>query len=318
MSTKLVIPDALKSGMPENKWGKVLAATPVIMTVIATLLAGLSSGEMIRAQYDRSLAAQQQSKAGDQWNYFQAKRLRAAMQRNTLDLIRGAAPVRPLDAGLLRLAFNSTSAQSVLESSAGKLTLDSLTQGTLPPAGPEPVIAAPIAAVLAAVDAGQSDANIAQLLKPVKKAELASALAVAAAHVRSFDATLKPVTSAIDAMEKEFSHWPANAMDSPDLLRPRDFIAARLAYAAQRYEAESRQNQLIAQLLELQVRQSNISAERHHERSQRFFYGMLLAQMAVIVSTFSMARKERSLLWAFAATAGIAAVAFASYVYLFV
>ena len=76
---KATIPDALKADLPQTKWGKVLATTPVVMTVIATLLAGLSSGEMIRAQYDRSLAAQQQSKAGDQWGYFQAKRLRAAL-----------------------------------------------------------------------------------------------------------------------------------------------------------------------------------------------------------------------------------------------
>ena len=33
-----------------------------------TLLAGLASSEMTRAQYDRSFAAELQSKAGDQWN----------------------------------------------------------------------------------------------------------------------------------------------------------------------------------------------------------------------------------------------------------
>ena len=83
MSAQINIPDELKADIPQNKWGKVLAATPIVMTVIATLLAGLSSSEMTRAQYDRSLAAQHQSKAGDQWSYFQAKRLRAALQRNT-------------------------------------------------------------------------------------------------------------------------------------------------------------------------------------------------------------------------------------------
>ena len=39
----LKIPDALKADIPQSPWGKVLAATPVIMTVIATLLAGLAS-----------------------------------------------------------------------------------------------------------------------------------------------------------------------------------------------------------------------------------------------------------------------------------
>ena len=84
---KVEIPDELKADVPQNNYGKMLAATPVVMAVIATLLAGLASSEMTRAQYDRALAAQQQSKVGDQWSFFQAKRLRGALQRNALDLL---------------------------------------------------------------------------------------------------------------------------------------------------------------------------------------------------------------------------------------
>ena len=98
----------------------------------------------------------------------------------------------------------------------------------------------------------------------------------------------------------------------------RDFTAARLRYAALRYEVEARLNQAIASLYELQVRQSNISAERHHDRSQRFFFGMLAAQLGVIVSTLAMAARQRNLLWALAAAAGLLAIAFAIYVYLYV
>ena len=39
---KVQIPDELKQDAPKNHWGKVLTATPVIMTVVATMLAGLS------------------------------------------------------------------------------------------------------------------------------------------------------------------------------------------------------------------------------------------------------------------------------------
>ena len=55
---------------------------------------------------------------------------------------------------------------------------------------------------------------------------------------------------------------------------------------------------------------------RHHARSAKFFYGMLAAQAAVIISTFSLAAKKRSMLWSVAAAAGLAAIAFAVYVYL--
>ena len=98
----------------------------------------------------------------------------------------------------------------------------------------------------------------------------------------------------------------------------RDFTVARLRYTAQRYEAEARLNQAIANLLELQVRKNNISAERHHRRSGRFFFGMLGAQAGVIIATFAIAARKRNLLWSLAAAAGAAAVSFAIYVYLFV
>ena len=172
-----------------------------------------------------------------------------------------------------------------------------------------------IAAALAAADAGQSDADLARLLKPVKEADLAAAVQEAFARVRAFDTLLKPINQAADALEQELIR-PA-AADATDPVA-RDFIYARLGYSAQRYDRESRQNQVIAQLYELQVRQSNLSAERHHARSQRFFYGMLAAQMGVIIATFSMAARKKNFLWALAAAAGSGAVAFAAYVYLFV
>src|SRR5260370_42636368 len=56
--------------------GRIVGVTPIILTVLATALAGLSSSEMTQSMYHRSLAGTQQSKAGDQWGFFQAKRLR--------------------------------------------------------------------------------------------------------------------------------------------------------------------------------------------------------------------------------------------------
>ena len=95
MKTK--IPDELKADIPQTMWGKILSVTPVVMTVVATLLAGLASSEMTRAQYDRALGAQLQSKAGDQWSYFQAKKLRGAMQRSSLDLLEASAAIHAMD-----------------------------------------------------------------------------------------------------------------------------------------------------------------------------------------------------------------------------
>src|SRR5512139_1427237 len=101
---KVEIPEQLKADIPQTTWGKMLSATPVVMAVVATMLAGLASSEMTRAQYVRSLAAQQQSKAGDQWGYFQAKRLRGAFHRNTIDLLQSLTTVQPLTPAALKAA----------------------------------------------------------------------------------------------------------------------------------------------------------------------------------------------------------------------
>src|SRR5271154_6180284 len=108
MAPKIQIPESLKADLPPTKWGKILAATPVVMAVIATMLAGLASSEMTKAQYDRSFAAQLQSKAGDQWSYYQAKKLRSAAARNSLDMLLAMGDINPLGASALKNADLAT------------------------------------------------------------------------------------------------------------------------------------------------------------------------------------------------------------------
>src|SRR5438270_6995461 len=85
-------------------FGTILTTTPVILTVVATLLAGLSNSEMTQAQYHRSLAAQNQSKAGDQWGFFQAKKIRETSMRGTADMLQGLGEPAALDLASLQEA----------------------------------------------------------------------------------------------------------------------------------------------------------------------------------------------------------------------
>ena len=299
---KLTIPDALKADVPATPWGKILTATPVIMTVVATALAGLASSEMTRAQYSRSLAAQQQSKAGDQWGFFQAKRLRGALQRNTLDMLQSTTEVRPLNAAALEQAGAEAS------------TIEVLTHGRFQVPAPNsvPPMNAQLQALLHALADGKPESEIAVLLNEVKAPAIADAVKGAQNAADAFDTAMQPVSQAVDRLEQKF------ASETTTRDARRDFIAARIRYTAARYEVESSLNRGIANLYEVQVRKSNLDAERHHNRSQQFFFGMLAAQAAVIISTFSLAAQKRSLLWSLAAAAGAAAIAFAVYVYLFV
>jgi hypothetical protein len=324
---KVTIPDELKKDVPQTTYGKILSATPVVMAVVATMLAGLASSEMTRAQYDRSLAAQQQSKAGDQWSFFQAKRLRGAYQRNTADLLQSMTEVHPVDAARLRAltqtpadasrdasAVDAAKARSdlaaLLDSAAGQQAIALLQKGELPGRGAGAAVAPNVKAALDAAEEVRTDAEVAKTLAAVKDVDLDTALRAARDQTQAFDAATKPVNQAIDGLDGLLSRLaPGNSLT-------RDFTAVRLKYSGQRYEVEARLNQAIANLYELQVRKSNLSAERHHARSQQFFYGMLGAQLAVIISTFAIAARQRNLLWSLAAAAGLLAIIFAVYVYL--
>ncbi|MEI9865387.1 MAG: hypothetical protein WDN00_12710 [Limisphaerales bacterium] len=293
MATK--IPEELKADLPPTKWGKVLGATPVVMAVVATMLAGLASSEMTRAQYDRSFAAQLQSKAGDQWSYYQAKKLRGANARNTLDLLAATSEVQPLEATILP--------------DADAATLAALTKNQLPEAS-HAKLDDGVAAALAAVENYQSDAEVAAALAKVKPETLTASLKAAQDAATAFDNATKSINKASDKFDETLMPGDKNSF--------RNFSAARLRYTAARYETEARLNQSIASIYELQVRQNNYTAEKHHARSGKFFYGMLGAQMAVIIATFAIAARQRNFLWSIAAAAGLAAIAFAAYVYLYV
>lgn len=295
MAGKIEIPEHLKSELPPNKWGKVLGITPIVMTVIATMLAGLASSEMTKAQYDRSLAAQLQSKAGDQWSYYEAKKLRGAVARNTLDLLAATSELTPLVASTLP--------------AADAPTIAALTKNELPAAVPAKIDAA-VQAALDLVENSRPETDIAPALAKVRPATLAASLLAAQDAATAFDDATKSVNQAVDRFDE--------ALMTGDQTVFRGFSAARLRYTAARYDAESRLNLAVAGIYELQVRQNNYSAEKHHARSGKFFYGMLAAQLAVILSTFAIAARQRNFLWSAAAAAGTAAVAFSLYVFLYV
>lgn len=329
---KVTIPEQLKSAIPQTQWGKILTATPVIMTVIATMLAGLASSEMTRAQYDRALGAQLQSKAGDQWSFFQAKRVRAALQRNTVDLLQINGDLRLLDTAMLQssaqAALNDSAdvvkrkneLGSVLASQPAQQAIQLMNAGQLPAGAAPATPGENIRAAMEGVENSRPETEIWQRLEQVSDQELEAALRTACDRVQEFDAATKPINQAIDQLDSLLAKLRRTMSGGPQGQSEiyKDFAAARFQYTAQRYEAEARLNQAVANIYELQVRKSNHSAERHHARSQRFFFGMLAAQAAVIIATFAIAARQRNLLWSLAAFAGIAAIALAIYVYLYV
>jgi len=320
------VPDSLKQDIPQSSWGKIVIATPIVMTVIATMLAGLANSEMTKAQYDRSLGAQMQSKAGDQWGFFQAKRLRSSLQVSTLDIIGATLNSPAFDSARLLQAVDQLPADEtseaqkkllleLLNSPEAKSALHCLDTGNVPSHSSAFKPSEPVAAVQRALEQDEESAEARALIAQLTDETLSTDLAAARKQVRSFDELTKPVNQSLSKLGTQLQRLRADGLDKGQGLA---FSTAKLRYEAQRYETEARLNQQVAGILELQVRKANLSSERHHRRSQRFFFGMLGAQFGAIASTFAIASQKRSLLWSLAAVAGLLSLTLAGYVYLFV
>jgi hypothetical protein len=371
---------------PRSLWDKVLSAIPVVMTVVATLLAGLSSSEMTQAQYHRSLAAQHQSKVGDQWNFFQAKRQRATILAAQIDALRAELA----GAGETNYVLCATRLEQELERAANGITPSSvapikpldksiehakgLAEQLLKIAPPEKLveqraelkdprqalrshveaIVADLPAVLDAIEQRQPEHEIAARLAGISTEEVSRAIERVETLAAELDATtrepvqrleqlndkviervdhLRPVfaavpklESALEDAEKETAEQRSAIARTLRPLRRAAAAATELVRAAQlarneynerRYECESRYNQVIAGLYEVQVRKSGLTAEQHRRRSYMFFYAMLIAQGGVTLATLALAIRQMSALWGLATLAGLAAMAAGVYVYWF-
>jgi hypothetical protein len=399
---------------PKSIWDTILASTPIVLTVVATTLAGLSSSEMTQAQYHRSLASQHQSKVGDQWGFFQAKRIRGSGKENLVVQLRKDADTEPVTAEFiksvvaqlprlfsnaereakqllaaiaaartdlganmsesLRLAAKKaeqTAADKAKEARAWNGRIDQalnnpnmtealgyLNRNKLPEVAKEPIGDANIQQATEAIRQRQTETETVPLMAKISEDELRKAVDAAENNARAFDARGKPVEKShsdlgrlvdealalVKALRRPVRDVMAAMADVPmtgsnSLVELRvaaaalertnnslsgsvkelsdSFTAASEDYTARRYRREADDNQDIAGVLEVQVRKSSWNSDRHRERSVMFFYGMLAAQAGVVIATFSLAVRRRSALWGLATVAGLGAILFAAYVYLY-
>jgi len=431
-----------KPEKPRTVWERTVTSTPVVLTVVATILAGLSSSEMTRAMYYRAMAAQHQAKVSDQWNFFQAKRIRGTSMDMTISVLRsatGAGRVSPesLQSAAARLPGDyqrsEEEADALLKAvaaahgdlgpaadplreagerfrtaartaraSGGKLVealaatkvrpaLAYLAAGTLPEnpdltpekrkeleaalAGLDPQVRDSLNYVdpelltnlyarnhaipqaLAEINARKTEEKMSNTLALIhaeeipriidegedKAAEierlgkppaaiyrhLDEVIAEQALMARALQRASQNVSLAVAAIPSgegkalgdvrlaasAVARTGAELRAATDELG-NDFKAAQLGYDSRRYEREARSNQAVAGLYELNVRKASLTSDRHRDRSMKFFFAMLAAQAGVTIATFSLAVRFRSVLWTMATVAGLAALAFAAYVYL--
>jgi hypothetical protein len=318
--------------LPKSKAERVLAAVPVVLTILATILAGLSSSEMTQSMYFRSLAAQNQSKAGSQWGFFQAKRIRGTTMENGGDLVRTLADPPVLSRESLRSAAGDRSGKAqgrILDILNGK-SIDSslryLTTQDLPPVSDQRTGDDQIRELVKAIEGRQTETQTAKRVLEVPIERIEQAIEVAEANAAAFDEACKPVTADLRTLERAFADQGAELRQQkpgPDDAAVKSvketlagLRAARQDFTARRYAKEATYNQESAELIEVLARRNGAESDRHRHRSKNFFYAMLCAQAGVTIASLALAQSRKSWFWAAAGAAGFIAVSFGAYVYL--
>jgi hypothetical protein len=212
--------------LPKGIWGSVLTTTPIVLTVLATAFAGLSSSEMTQSMYYRSLAAQHQSKAGDQWAFFQVKRTRGTNLEMTVQLLQSLAPgdefdLTQIDAvcrQMLQRLEQATEAKPTAEAAAKikrvreafqallaeektSQSLPYLTGATLPKvemrALPKKEAQEAIDAVVEAIRQRQTEAATAGLVARVHPEDIEEATRLAEEDADRFDKACEPINETL-------------------------------------------------------------------------------------------------------------------------
>jgi hypothetical protein len=411
---------------PEKKstWGVLLTVTPVILTVLGTVLAGLSNSEMTLAQYFRTLAAQSQSKVGDQWSFFQAKRIRGTTLESVLDLLPvqalpGRLEVAQLDDALSQLKRRQESARlaarelaMVIEGEKAELpedlrrgvaewsdaqgkiadanckeidalrkrfpalTLDQEALSTYdlplrriwevvshnrwpdPQAQPILIDKGPLQDAVVVLRQGKKESELGALLLQIRSADVQEEINNAESQAGSFASLAGASSKVLDQLDGQMrnclylaysfhkglsnlenllNHAEKKAAlsegvgkaltklkqcDDETLTAATDlknvWKAIEHTFTSRRYHLEAEHNREIGYLYEVQVRLNSSAADRHRNRSRHFFYGMLCAQAGVTISALSLAARQRSVLWGIAGLAGLTALLFSVYVYVYV
>jgi hypothetical protein len=330
----MAIPKIPDGGQPpQTLRDKIYTSTPVVLTVIATVLAGMSSSEMTRAQYFRAMAAQNQAKAADQWGYYQAKRLRATEALNTLDILAATAHPGRLDqqavASASQMLLQELTASAAIAQAAGgdrvKQLLERATAANqqllamlkdpasaiafepllkkVPVMEDKPVADPRISEAMQAIDALQTEPQMTPLLRQITDESLQQAFLAADSNGKMFDDAVKPAGSALDKLhallEEEGEIASEFAAASPST-GPSDAAATALNGAARQVNAA--QAAIAAERLRFAAARYDHEAKYNQVSGQ--LYEVLVRQSSVL-SERNRARSAQLFYGMLAAQAGV-------------
>jgi hypothetical protein len=343
---------------PASTSSTVLNMTPVVLTVLATVFAGVSSSEMTQSMFYRALAAQEQSKSGDEWAFFQTKRIRGTSLETTGQLLDSFTHPVAFSADLFHTATTqmisaldktpgSGSAakeivlnaqkqfDNLLANDSNKRAFQLLTSEKLPVTKNEELsnkeALGRMNVLIKDLAERKTENATANNVRQIQTSDIDDATAIAEHNAEVFEKACQPVNQEIEDIRKIMLRIKeavtpyrqltcSTAAGQPPVIQLYNDLEDSLKLCAMhfdalRYKQEASYNRRIAELIEVHVRRSGVESDRHRDRSRNFFYSMLVAQAGVTIASLALSKQRRSELWMLAAVAGVAAIAFFSYVY---
>lgn len=300
-------PDAPPPAEPKSLMDRFGAALPIALTAIATAFAGMSTSELQRAMFWRSAAAQDQSRATNQWSLAGFKRDRSLIVQTTAAQLRAAA-------GYAAAAFPAAPADADATAQTAREWLDGK---PLPPAKLPDAKDDNLRGLLKAIQDREPEADLLKRAGAVTQAAINAAIDDAEKAVQKTDEEWTPAIRAASKLVTDQTKIGPKVAD-----RGAAAAAATAAQAAgfelenRRYRAEATLNQGVGYLYEARVKVSTAESDRHRHRSENFFYAMLAGQVGATVASLGLARKQKSALWLIAGLSGLVSIAIGTYVYL--
>lgn len=289
-----------KPDEPKSFIDKAGAALPIALTALATVFASMSNGALQEAMYWKSQAAQDQAKVTNQWTHAGFKRDRALTMEAAAAQLRAAAGYTPP-------AFDAPKG----ETDADKQARAWLAGAKGFPPVPLPELDRDLQELRGAIKAREPERDIVKRAGHIEMAKISKAIDAAEQAKERTDAERDPVTKAAAAL---VAHARTGVARSPDAAKAATAAqAAGFDFEERRYRAESRAEQDIGYLYEIRTKVSAAVSDKYRQKSDYLSYAMLVAQVGAVAASLALARKQRNVLWLFAAMVGVVAVSVGGY-----
>lgn len=291
---------------PRTLLEKVGPAVAVGLTALAAVFGSMSAAQLQQAMYWKSQAAQDQSKATNQWSLFGFKRSRA------LEMEAAAARSRS-ESGYLRFTF-ITEGDGGASEAVKWLNGDGPPRTELPP--PENK------------DLGQLVADIRARKPETDLLALAGRIPIEALNKAvddgenfifettevQWDGVVKAAKKAAQKVIDEAARKKADEpVDAAKKARADAVQALVFGMEDRRYRGEGALNNALGYLYEARVRYSAATSDQHRRKSEVLGYAMLVAQIGAVAASLALARRKGFSLWLVAGGIGMVALAFGAY-----